>query len=48
VLDAWFVWSVIELVRQRTNAAARRAFLVSLAYLFALFAAMFADLALRA
>ena len=47
-LDAWFVWHALRVLRERTDAAARRLFQVSLVYLFALFLAMLADLALRA
>jgi len=46
-LDAWFTWSIVRVLVERTDAAARSAFHVSLAYLFALFVAMLADLALR-
>jgi len=45
-LDAWFVWHVASVLVERTDAAARRAFHVSLAYLFALFLAMLVDRAL--
>lgn len=47
VLDAWFTWSIVRVLMERTESAARRAFHVSLGYLFALFLAMLADLALR-
>jgi heme o synthase len=43
VLDAWFVWHVVRVLIERSDAAARRAFRVSLAYLFALFLAMLVD-----
>ena len=46
-LDAWFTWSIVRVLVERTDAAARRAFHVSLGYLFALFLAMLVDLALR-
>ena len=46
-LDAWFTWSIVRVLVERTESAARRAFHVSLGYLFALFLAMLADLALR-
>jgi protoheme IX farnesyltransferase len=46
-LDAWFLWHVVRVVRERSDTAARRAFHVSLLYLFALFLAMLIDLALR-
>ena len=36
-LDAWFLWHVVRVVRERDEAAARRTFHVSLLYLFALF-----------
>ena len=45
-LDAWFLWHVVRVLRERSDAAARRTFGVSLAYLFALFLAMLVDLAL--
>jgi protoheme IX farnesyltransferase len=45
--NAWFIWSSVQVLRQRTDDAARRMFRVSLAYLFALFAAMLAELLLR-
>jgi heme o synthase len=45
VLDAWFLWHVLRVVRERSDAAARRAFHVSLLYLFALFLAMLVDIA---
>ena len=45
-LDAWFTWSIVRVLTERTDAAARRAFHVSLTYLFALFLAMLVDLAL--
>jgi protoheme IX farnesyltransferase len=43
VLDGWFVWHVVNVLRERTEAAARRLFQVSLVYLFALFLAMILD-----
>ncbi|MEE2678563.1 MAG: heme o synthase [Myxococcota bacterium] len=43
VLDAWFTWHAIRVLRERTDAAARRLFHVSLVYLFALFLAMLVD-----
>jgi len=46
VLDAWFTWHVVRVLLERTDAAARRAFQVSLIYLFALFLAMLVDRAL--
>ena len=45
-LDGWFLWHVARVVRERSDASARRAFHVSLLYLFALFAAMLVDRAL--
>jgi protoheme IX farnesyltransferase len=39
-LDGWFVWHAIRVLRERSEAAARRLFHVSLVYLFALFLAM--------
>jgi len=46
-LDGWFVWHAVRVLRERSDGAARRLFHVSLVYLFALFVAMLADLALR-
>jgi protoheme IX farnesyltransferase len=43
LLDAWFVWHAVRVLRERTESAARRLFQVSLVYLFALFLAMLAD-----
>jgi protoheme IX farnesyltransferase len=45
-LNAWFVWHIVRVLRERSDAAARRAFRVSLIYLFALFLAMLVDGAL--
>lgn len=45
--NAWFIWSSVQVLRQRTDDAARRMFRVSLVYLFTLFAAMLAELLLR-
>ena len=45
-LDGWFVWHVVRVLRERTDASARRLFHVSLVYLFALFFAMLIDCAL--
>lgn len=42
-LDAWFVWHAVRVLRERSDAAARRLFHVSLVYLFALFLAMLVD-----
>lgn len=47
-LDAWFVWHAVRVLRERSEAAARRMFGVSLVFLFALLAAMLGDLALAA
>jgi protoheme IX farnesyltransferase len=47
VLNAWFVWHSVRVLRERTDTAARRMFHVSLVYLFALFLAMLVDLAVR-
>jgi len=44
-LDGWFVWHGVRVLRERSDAAARRMFHVSLLYLFALFGAMLLDLA---
>ena len=46
VLDLWLVGHVVRVLRERSDAAARRLFHVSLAYLFALFLAMLLDLSL--
>ncbi len=45
-LDAWFVWHAVRVLRERSDAAARGLFGVSLVYLFALFSAMLVDSAL--
>ena len=45
--NAWFIWSSVQVLRQRTDDAARRMFRVSLVYLFTLFAAMLAELLLN-
>ncbi len=44
ILGAWFTWHVVRVLRERTDAAARRAFQVSLVYLFGLFSAMLVEL----
>jgi protoheme IX farnesyltransferase len=44
VLDAWFVWACVGLIRERTDDAARRVFRVSLAFLSLLYLAMLVDL----
>jgi protoheme IX farnesyltransferase len=46
-MNVWFVASVVRLRRERTDDAARRAFRVSLAYLFSLFVAMNVELLVR-
>lgn len=46
-MNAWFVFAVLRLLRERTDAAARRVFRASLAYLFSLFVAMNVELLLR-
>ncbi|MCZ6783298.1 MAG: heme o synthase [Proteobacteria bacterium] len=43
-MNVWFVAAAIQLLRQRTDDAARRMFRVSLAYLFSLFLAMNVEL----
>ncbi len=43
-LNVWFVGSAVRVLRERTDAAARAMFRVSLAYLFSLFMAMLVDL----
>ena len=45
-LGVWFAWHALRVLRERSDAAARRMFHASLIYLFALLAAMLADLAL--
>ena len=42
----WFAWQTWQMLRQKTDAAARRAFFASLAYLHLLFTAMTVDLLL--
>jgi protoheme IX farnesyltransferase len=46
-LGAWFLWSGVRLVRERSDAAARGVFRTSLVYLALLYAAMLIDLLLR-
>jgi protoheme IX farnesyltransferase len=46
-VNAWFIWSAVNVLQQRTDAAARRMFRVSLAYLFSLFLSMLAELLTR-
>jgi protoheme IX farnesyltransferase len=43
-MNAWFVASAVQVLRRRTDDAARRMFQVSLAYLFGLFLAMNVEL----
>jgi protoheme IX farnesyltransferase len=43
-LGAWFTWTCVRLIRERTDAAAQRVFRVSLVYLAALYLAMLVDL----
>jgi protoheme IX farnesyltransferase len=45
-LGAWFSFAALQVIRRRTNTAARRMFRVSLVYLFLLFLGMIADLTL--
>jgi len=45
-LDLWFVWVAVRVLRERSQAAARSMFHVSLVYLFALFVGMLLDRAL--
>ena len=44
-LNVWFVWSAVRVLRERSDEAAQAMFRVSLAYLFAILAAMLVDLA---
>ena len=46
-MNAWFVCATLRLLRERSDAAARRVFHVSLAYLFSLFLAMNVELVRR-
>ncbi len=46
LLDTWFVVCAVRVLTERSEAAAKRLFRVSLVYLFALFLAMLADRAL--
>lgn len=43
-LGAWFTWTCVRLIRERSDAAARRVFRVSLVYLAGLYLAMLVDL----
>ncbi|MEE8581861.1 MAG: heme o synthase [Myxococcota bacterium] len=45
-VSAWFIWHAVRVLRLRTDAAARRMFHVSLAYLFSLFLALLVELSL--
>ncbi len=45
--NAWFLGSIVRLLRERSDAAARRTFRVSLAYLFSLLLAMNAEVLTR-
>jgi protoheme IX farnesyltransferase len=45
-LDAWFVWLAVRVLRERSEAAARSMFRVSLVFLFALFLSMLLDRAI--
>jgi protoheme IX farnesyltransferase len=45
--NGWFIWSAVQVLRQRTDDAARRMFRVSLAFLGSLFLAMLVDLLTR-
>jgi protoheme IX farnesyltransferase len=45
-LDLWFVWLSVDLLRERSEAAARKVFHASLVFLFALVAAMLLDRAI--
>ena len=47
-LNVWFAICAVRVLRERTDAAARHMFRVSLIYLFALFVAMLLDRALLA
>ncbi len=46
-LGGWFAFSAVRLIREKTDAAARNVFRVSLIYLLGLFVAMIVDLAWR-
>ncbi len=45
-LNGWFVWQAVNVLRERTDDAARKMFRVSLAVLYLLFLAMLVDLAI--
>jgi protoheme IX farnesyltransferase len=44
VVNLWFVWAAVRVLRERDDASAQAMFRVSLGYLFALFLAMLVDL----
>ena len=48
VMNVWFLWAAVGVLREQDDASAQAMFRVSLAYLFALFLAMLADLAWQA
>jgi protoheme IX farnesyltransferase len=43
-MNAWFIWTAVRVLRERSDRAARRMFRVSLVYLFSLFLAMNVEL----
>ena len=43
-MNAWFIWSAVRVLRERSDRAARRMFRISLVYLFSLFLAMNVEL----
>jgi protoheme IX farnesyltransferase len=45
-MNAWFIASAVQVLRERSDRAARRMFRISLAYLFSLFLAMNVELIL--
>ena len=45
-MSAWFLWSAVEVIREKTDDAARKMFRTSLGFLFGVFLALFADLLL--
>ncbi len=47
VMDGWFVWAAVRVLRERNDDSAQAMFRVSLLYLFALFLAMLVDLLAR-
>ena len=46
VVNAWFLWHAIRVLREQTDEAARKMFRVSLVYLFSLFVTMIVELAI--